>query len=73
MQENLKKLTLESQTLHMKQINKLLFAVIFFLYSAISFANEGMWLPFLLEKLNEKEMKNLGMKISAKDIYSINS
>ena len=57
----------------MKQINKLLFAVIFFLYSAISFANEGMWLPFLLEKLNEKEMKSLGMKISAKDIYSINS
>ena len=57
----------------MKQINKFLFAVIFFLYSAISFANEGMWLPFLLEKLNEKEMKSLGMKISAKDIYSINS
>ena len=25
------------------------------------------------EKLNEKEMKSLGMKISAKDIYSINS
>ena len=26
-----------------------------------------------LEKLNEKQMKSLGMKISAKDIYSINS
>ncbi|HKC34988.1 MAG TPA: S46 family peptidase, partial [Chitinophagaceae bacterium] len=38
-----------------------------------SLANEGMWLPLLLEKLNEKEMKSLGMKISAKDIYSINS
>jgi hypothetical protein len=35
-------------------------------------AEEGMWLPFLLEKLNEKQMKSLGMKISAKDIYSIN-
>jgi len=57
----------------MKQINKLLFAAIFLLYSVISFANEGMWLPLLLEKLNEKEMKSLGMKISAKDIYSINS
>ena len=31
-----------------------------------------MWLPFLLEKLNEKQMKSMGMKISAKDIYSIN-
>jgi hypothetical protein len=57
----------------MKHFNKLLFAAIFLLYSAISFANEGMWLPLLLEKLNEKEMKSLGMKISAKDIYSINS
>lgn len=35
-------------------------------------AEEGMWLPFLLEKLNEQQMKSLGMKISAKDIYNIN-
>ncbi|MBL7738759.1 MAG: S46 family peptidase [Chitinophagaceae bacterium] len=35
-------------------------------------ANEGMWLPLLLEKLNEKEMKGMGMKISAKDIYNVN-
>ncbi len=57
----------------MKYLNKFLLVIIFFLYSAISFANEGMWLPLLLEKLNEKEMKSLGMKISAKDIYNINS
>jgi hypothetical protein len=37
-----------------------------------SLADEGMWLPFLLENLNEKEMKAMGMKISAKDIYDIN-
>jgi hypothetical protein len=36
-------------------------------------ADEGMWLPLLLEKLNEKHMKSLGMKISAKDIYNINA
>lgn len=36
-------------------------------------ANEGMWLPHLLAQLNEKEMKAMGMKISAKDIYAINS
>lgn len=36
-------------------------------------ANEGMWLPQLLAQLNEKEMKAMGMKISAKDIYAINS
>ncbi|MCZ2223226.1 MAG: S46 family peptidase [Chitinophagales bacterium] len=36
-------------------------------------ADEGMWLPQLLSKLNEGRMKSLGMKISASDIYSINS
>lgn len=35
-------------------------------------ADEGMWLPQLLQKLNESRMKSLGMKISAADIYSIN-
>lgn len=37
-----------------------------------SFADEGMWLPQLLQSLNEKDMKKMGMKISAADIYSIN-
>lgn len=32
----------------------------------------GMWIPSLLEGNNEVEMKNLGMKISAKDIYQVN-
>jgi len=35
-------------------------------------ADEGMWIPMLLEQLNEKEMQDLGMRISAKDIYDIN-
>jgi Peptidase S46 len=35
------------------------------------FAEEGMWLPQLLQSLNEKQMKKMGMKISAADIYSI--
>ncbi len=37
-----------------------------------SVADEGMWLPFLLKQLNEKEMKKNGCKLSAGDIYSIN-
>jgi hypothetical protein len=54
----------------MKKISVLL---VLFLwgYSALM-ANEGMWLPHLLKKLNEPEMKSLGMRISAEDIYSIN-
>ena len=35
------------------------------------FAEEGMWLPQLLQTLNEKEMKRMGMKINASDIYNI--
>ena len=35
------------------------------------FAEEGIWLPQLLQTLNEKEMKKMGMKINATDIYSI--
>ncbi len=56
----------------MKLIRHLL-VVISILIVSIARASDGMWLPLLLEKMNEKEMKSLGMKISAKDIYSVNS
>ncbi len=36
-------------------------------------ADEGMWIPMLLKKQNEKEMQANGMKISADDIYNINN
>lgn len=45
--------------------------VISFSFIAKGFADEGMWLPQLLAALNEKEMKKMGMKINASDIYSI--
>ncbi len=32
----------------------------------------GMWIPSLLKGMNETEMKNLGMKMTAKDIYDVN-
>ncbi|MDX1685655.1 MAG: S46 family peptidase [Saprospiraceae bacterium] len=35
-------------------------------------AGEGMWLPIFLKSLNEKEMRKMGMKMSAEDIYSVN-
>jgi len=35
-------------------------------------AGEGMWIPLLLKLLNESEMKTMGMKMSADDIYSVN-
>jgi len=44
----------------------------FFILTSRLFADEGMWLPMLLKQLNEKDMKAMGMKISAEDIYSVN-
>ena len=37
----------------------------------IARAGEGMWIPMLLQ-YNEKEMQEMGMRITADDIYSIN-
>ncbi len=33
----------------------------------------GMWIPSLLEGINEKEMQQLGSKLTAKDIYDVNN
>jgi hypothetical protein len=50
-----------------------LFFTLLFLYTVSVSAKEGMWLPFLLEKMNEKEMKSMGLKITARDIYDVNN
>lgn len=48
------------------------FAFISTLSFTSAFADEGMWLPQLLEQLNQKQMQRLGMKMTAADIYSVN-
>ena len=40
--------------------------------SAISYADEGMWIPSLLEHHNIDIMQGKGLKLTAEDIYSIN-
>ena len=49
-----------------------LISLIFIQLLKTSFAGEGMWLPLLLSQLNEKEMKTMGLRITADDIYSVN-
>ena len=39
---------------------------------SVGIAKEGMWLPMLLKSLNESDMQNMGLKLSAEDIYSVN-
>ena len=41
------------------------------IFGGILHADEGMWIPALLQK-NEAEMQAMGMKITADDIFSIN-
>ena len=41
--------------------------------SLASFADEGMWLLPLLEKMNIKTMQEMGCRLSAEEIYSINN
>ena len=54
-------------------IRKSILSIAFFMSAAITLtAAEGMWIPLFLKKLNEAEMKSLGMKIDAEDIYSVN-
>jgi hypothetical protein len=47
-------------------------ALILLFWPAILKADEGMWLPALLEKVNLNQMKAEGSRLSAEDIYSVN-
>ena len=52
---------------------KLLLSLLIF--SQIHFtsqADEGMWIPMLLKKYNIEQMQQMGFKLTAEDIYSIN-
>ncbi|MBE9511615.1 MAG: S46 family peptidase, partial [Bacteroidetes bacterium] len=42
------------------------------LLSSIVRADEGMWIPVLMEKFNIEIMQEKGFKLSAEDIYSVN-
>ena len=51
---------------------KLLRILILFITVQVSAQQGGMWIPSLLEGMNEDEMQSLGSKLSAKDIYDVN-
>ncbi|HNP31995.1 MAG TPA: S46 family peptidase [Flavobacterium sp.] len=51
---------------------KLIKIFLFLFVVQVSAQQGGMWIPSLLKGMNEDEMKSLGMKITAEQIYSIN-
>ncbi len=54
----------------MRKLNLLLLLLIFIYGPAV--ADEGMWLPSLIHKLNINEMQKMGCELNADEIYSIN-
>ena len=56
----------------MKKLQHLLLVSIAVMLVKPIYADEGMWLLPLLEKLNARAMKERGLKLNAADIYSIN-
>ena len=55
----------------MKRLLSFFTALTIFAGSAV--ADEGMWLLPLLEKMNKKEMKELGCRLTPKQIYDVNN
>ena len=54
---------------------KFLKTFLLFLFIAVQVQAQqgGMWIPSLLEGMNETEMQSLGSKLTAKDIYDVNN
>ena len=51
---------------------KFLKFLLLFIVIQLSAQQGGMWIPSLLEGMNETEMQSLGSHLSAKDIYDVN-
>ena len=48
-----------------------LFFVLFLVIKPAVKADEGMWLPLLLERLNIAEMQKMGMNLTAEQVFSL--
>lgn len=51
---------------------RLIKLLLLFITFSVSAQQGGMWIPSLLEGMNETEMTNLGSTLTADDIYSVN-
>ena len=53
--------------------NKFLSTIIACFFSISAIADEGMWLPQLLQAMNESDMQANGLQLTAEDLYSVNN
>ena len=55
------------------KIKLLTFCLLLSIFSSFKIkADEGIWIPLLIEKYNIKLMQEKGFKLTAEDIYSVN-
>jgi hypothetical protein len=61
--------------LSIKTYMKKRFILFFLLFvnGFVALADEGIWIPALLEKLNIRKMQEMGLKLSAEEIFSVNN
>lgn len=52
--------------------NKLLYLLLILLFTTPLIADEGMWMPFLIKNQKFAQMRKMGLKLSAEEIYSVN-
>lgn len=57
----------------MKKTTILLFVLTLFISQVRVLADEGMWLPMFIERLNYTDMQKLGLQLTAEEIYSVNN
>ena len=50
----------------------LLFIISVLCFGSVSRADEGMWLPLLIDRLNYVDMQKMGLHLTAEEIYSVN-
>ncbi|HAQ64273.1 MAG TPA: serine protease [Bacteroidales bacterium] len=54
-------------------MTRIFFVSFFLLLSTLNLhAEEGMWIPLLLEQKNQTDMQSMGLKLTAADIYNVN-
>ncbi|MBI9034272.1 MAG: S46 family peptidase, partial [Bacteroidales bacterium] len=44
-----------------------------FAFGQFAKADEGMWLPFMIDRLNHTDMQKMGLNLTAEEIYSVNN
>jgi hypothetical protein len=57
----------------MKRITYFLLSILMISGIGKIYADEGMWLPMFIDRLNYTDMQKLGLQLTAEEIYSVNN